>query len=130
MIAGLFKNRVLHGFCMATRKLHTSGVDLVPGFVYLVTCPNNVYAKYGMWTGTLGKLKSRYATYYDRPHIMAVWSSDPRSVEKRIKARVIEENLRLDESSARELVRCGPKMRRLFMEEAGLGQCVIDATLS
>ena len=59
-----------------------------------------------------------------------MWSSDPRSVEKRIKARVIEENLRLDESSARELVRCGPKMRRLFMEEAGLGQCVIDATLS
>lgn len=86
------------------------------GYVYLVTCPNKVYSKIGRWSNSLHKLEARYATYYGAPSVQAVWVSDAKTVEKRLKDLIASENLQLFSHRRLELVKCTRKLRRLFEE--------------
>lgn len=84
------------------------------GYVYLVSCPNDVYTKYGRWSGKLQHLKNRYSTYYGDPRITAVKVRNAVAVETKIKHRMRSEGF-----GKREVLQnCdAAAVRRIFFEE-------------
>ncbi len=86
------------------------------GFVYLVACPNRMYAKVGRWRNSLRSLRARYATYYGAPSLKAVWVQDAVELERQLKRRVADERLQLFQGRRLELVRCTRRVFRIFDE--------------
>ena len=90
------------------------------GYVYLVTCPNRMYAKFGRWSNSLRSLKARYNTYYGKPEVVALWVDDAKEMEARVRERVAAERLQLFADKRVELVQCTPRMQELFAQTVGL----------
>ena len=89
------------------------------GYVYLVTCPRKLYSKIGRWSGSLASLKSRYATYYGTPSILALWCDDAVATEKRLKTAAKHAGHLQQSDRERELVECSSTMRSFFMAMVG-----------
>ena len=100
------------------------------GYVYLVTCPRQVYSKIGRWSGSLASLKSRYATYYGTPSILAIWCDDAVDMEKRLKNAAKHAGHLIQSDRERELVECSSTMRSFFMAMVGasndLAETLVD----
>jgi hypothetical protein len=98
------------------------------GYVYLVTCPHKLHSKIGRWSGSLAALKSRYATYYGTPSIIALWCDDAVATEKQLKITTKHAGHLKQSDRDRELVECSSAMRSFFMTLVGASND-LDETL-